>query len=50
MENLSEKEIETHIKNAIKKLGPEGDRLGEKSKDLISRVIKNFVDEIKKPK
>jgi len=50
MENLNEKDLETHIKNAIKKLGPEGERLGEKSKDLISRAIKNFVEEIKKPK
>ena len=50
MENLTEKEIETHIKNAIKKLGAEGDRLGDKSKDLITRVIKNFVEEVKKPK
>lgn len=46
---LDPKDLEKHSNNAIKMLGKEGEKLGDKSKDLIKKAIQNFVDSINTP-
>lgn len=46
---LDPKELEKHTENAIKLLGKEGEKLGEKSRELLRKTIKNFVESLNTP-
>ena len=46
---LDSKELDKHSENAIKLLGKDGEKLGDKSKDLIRQAIKNFVESLNTP-
>jgi hypothetical protein len=46
---LEPKELEKHSENAIKLLGKDGEKLGDKSKELIKKAIANFVESLNTP-
>ena len=46
---LDPKDVEKHSDNAIKLLGKDGEKLGDKSKELIKKAIKNFVESVNTP-